>query len=144
MPEICSHCNQEIVPPELVNGFGGTGFAEDAQGNIICYACCAIRDKADMLESGKAVLYLTQKFEQFRMPSRTSRRGYAAVGEFEIINWPGTLKFRTDAMHVGAHNLAGRRYDVWFDVDGESWHGVQYGDDTQILHCRRLKGRHAK
>ena len=30
-------------------------------------------------------------------------------------------------------------YDVWFiGPDGKEWHGVQYGDLTQVCHCRRV------
>lgn len=35
----------------------------------------------------------------------------------------------------------GVRYDTWFTgPDGKQWHAVQYGDNTQIAHCRRTKG----
>ena len=54
-------------------------------------------------------------------------------------NWPGTLKFRVRYKRVGSHNLAGRRVDVWFtDSDGREWHGINYGHNSQLCHCRRL------
>jgi hypothetical protein len=31
------------------------------------------------------------------------------------------------------------RRDVWFSLEGESWHGVNIGDN-EILRCHRLKG----
>jgi hypothetical protein len=41
---------------------------------------------------------------------------------------------------TGRHNIAGVRYDVWFrGPDGHVWWGVQYGDMTQICHCKRTK-----
>lgn len=58
---------------------------------------------------------------------------------YRITNWPGTLEFSTAYMRRGYHNIAGRRYDVWFYFAGKRWHGVQYGDNTQILHCRQTK-----
>jgi hypothetical protein len=53
--------------------------------------------------------------------------------------WPGTLKIRC-GVRTGRHNIAGKRYDVWFvGPDGKNWHGVTYGDNTQICRVRRLK-----
>ena len=57
----------------------------------------------------------------------------------EVMNWPGTLRFPAH-VRKGRHNIAGSRYDVWFaGPDGFQWHGVQYGDNTQICHCKRTK-----
>lgn len=54
-------------------------------------------------------------------------------------NWPHTLVFRAHGQ-VGRHNIAGKRYDVWFNgPDGYEWHGVTYGDWTQLCHCKRTK-----
>jgi hypothetical protein len=58
-----------------------------------------------------------------------------------VTNWPNSLSFKG---HVskGRHNIAGTRYDVWFTgPDGHRWHGTQYGDNTQICHCKRTKER---
>ena len=39
-------------------------------------------------------------------------------------------------------DIAGKRLDVWFyGPDGYIWHGVQYGDNTQIVHCKRSSER---
>ena len=101
-------------------GHGGAGHGTDAQGKTFCYACCAERDKADMIRTGRATLYLTDK---------------------AITNWPGSLRFDFGEVRVGRHNIAGKRYDAWFrGPDGAAWHAVQYGDNTQICHCRRVKG----
>jgi hypothetical protein len=62
------------------------------------------------------------------------------------VNWTNILRFPITARKTGRHNIAGKRYDVWFDGPDEYgtctqlWWGVRYGDNTQILHCRRLKG----
>ena len=57
-----------------------------------------------------------------------------------VTDWPGALKFRVRHKRVGSHNLAGRRVDVWFtDSDGREWHGVNYGHNSQLCHCRRLR-----
>lgn len=111
----CSKCH--VVKPCWAGT--GTGYAYDAGGRLICYACCASDDEARMRREGRIMLYL---------------------GEGRSIsNWPGTLKFKAYSLKTGRHNIARSRVDVWFKHEGRDWHGVQYGDNTQVLHCRRLK-----
>jgi hypothetical protein len=87
----------------------------------ICYACCAIEDIQFMDENGKATLYLTDNMSR-------------------VSNWLGSLNFLVYHVKKSRHNIARFRYDVWFyGPDGFIWHGVQYGDNTQICHCRRTK-----
>lgn len=112
-------------------GTGGTGYGLDAEGNTYCYACCADRDRADMLATGRATLYLSGPHPD----------AYSLTA-WRVSNWPGTLAFRCPAPRKGKHNVARTRYDVWFTgPDGAEWHGVQYGEWTQLVHCRRVKGR---
>jgi hypothetical protein len=89
----------------------------------ICYACCGLRNAAKMRETGKAILYLTDD-----------------QGRYKVTNWPGTLSIEPWRVRSRRHNLVGRRTDVWFNFGGASWHGVTYGEDTQLCHCKRLKG----
>lgn len=58
--------------------------------------------------------------------------------KYFITNWPGTLEFPALQVRSGRHNIAGTRIDVWFFVGKQQWHGVQYGEWTQICHCKRL------
>lgn len=100
-----------------------TGYGINRAGNKVCYECCGKRDSVDMSATGRAVLYLTNGPEGM-----------------VVSNWPGTLKFHIQYNRMGAHNLAGRRVDVWFtDTDGRKWHGVNYGRNSQLCHCRRLR-----
>lgn len=110
-----------------------TGYGTDPEtGKRYCYACCADQDREDMLETGRATLYLSQ--ENSGVLRLEGGRGHGTVS-----NWPGSLKFPA-YIKRGRHNIAGTRYDVWFKgPDGKTWHGVQYGDNTQICHCRRTK-----
>jgi len=99
------------------------GYGTDAQGNRHCYDCCAAMDRASMIETGKATMYLTE----------------GETGSW-ITNWPGNVRFRTGAVRKGRHNMARVRYDTWFTgPDGKEWHAVQYGDNTQIAHCKRTE-----
>lgn len=133
----CARCNYR--GPFRVCGDGKTEgrlYGRNTAGEVHCDVCCAEVDKADMIARGKATLYLSVR--------DYGKRGW--LGEryvsADISNWPGTLKFHTGMVKTGHHNMAGRRYDVWFTgPDGKDWHGVQYGDNTQILHCRRVKSR---
>lgn len=77
-----------------------------------------------MVETGKAWLYLVEN-----------------NGQYEITNWSGSLRFSIGRVRKGRHNIARYRYDTWFTgPDGKTWHAVQYGDNTQIAHCKRVKG----
>ena len=88
-------------------------------GKRSCYKCCAAIDATYMKEKGRIALYLT---------------------ESGVTNWPGSLSFPVLARTKGGHNIAQSRYDVWFrGPDNFIWHGVQYGENTQICHCRRTK-----
>jgi hypothetical protein len=100
-----------------------------------CYECCAKDDRDSMLSSGRATLYLDMN------PRKAPPFGYSRESA-RVTNWPGSLEFWTGPVRKGRHNIAGRRYDVWFTgPDGKDWHGVQYGENTQICHCRRTKSR---
>ena len=113
---------------------GGTGYAHPSHNSTekICYECCAVQDRELMTHNGRYTLYLT-------CPPGGKYRGMV-YGEVKVTNWPGTLVFRSGAVRVGLHNIAGKRYDVWFDgPDGYVWHGVTYGDNTQICHVKRTR-----
>ncbi len=126
----CADCGEEKVHVNP-NGCGGTGYATVKEGGIektVCYDCCGKRDRADMIERGTAVLYLT---------AETGATGVWT--NYVVTNWPGTLKMRVTHSRVGRHNIAGRRNDAWFiGPDGKRWWGWNCGDN-QIIRCRRLK-----
>ena len=139
----CSVCG-EIKP---VQTEGGTGYGYDANGFVVCYACCGKQDREDMIRTGKATLYLTcEPASKMRLNGRpytpsTLSQGTGRNRAGKVSNWPGTLEFPCTTT-VGRHNIARTRYDAWFTgPDGKPWHGVTYGDNTQICHCKRLKAK---
>lgn len=100
------------------------GYGTDARGDRHCYDCCAKRERLAMIETGRGTLYLV--------------RGEARD---ELTDWPGKLRFMVGYIRKGRHNIAGVRYDGQFrGPDGKLWRFTQYGDNTQVAHCRRLKG----
>ena len=111
----CDKCGEPIV---RASASVGTGYATNDKNEMICYDCCAINDREHMRSTGRIMLYDT---------------------DTELTNWPGTLRFPSTYRRKGHHNIAGNRYDMWFHFDGFEWHGVRYGDNTQIVHCRRTK-----
>jgi hypothetical protein len=114
-------CGHEPSPHSDIT----TGYGITPDGKKHCYACCAENDKARMIETGRATLYLTKEKES---------------GRALITNWPGSLIFRGGPVRAGRHNIARCRYDAWFTgPDGATWHAVQYGDNTQIAHCKRVR-----
>ena len=129
----CSRCNAS----KPVQPSGGTGYAVSSEGAKVCYACCADVDRAAMIETGRATLYLTPE----NRPTPTGAARYLNA-RGDVRNWPGTLRFPFSGLTVGAHNFAGRVYNAYFTgPDGATWVARQYGDNTSIAHCRRLKSR---
>lgn len=123
----CMDCGEtKLCPPNA----GGTGYAVDRDTQLkVCYDCCAARDKKDMESYDKFLLYLCKEAEPVSSPC-----GYV------VSNWPGTLKFPVQTMKKGGHNISGSRRDVWFkDHVGSEWHGVQYGNFSQICYCKKRK-----
>jgi hypothetical protein len=120
----CSRCHKEIDDSQvgpLGEHFGECGRDENEQP--VCYVCCAIWDSELMKAQHKTVLYLSK----------------SKTGQWLVSNWPGTLQIRVHQPRKGRHNIARTRYDVWFRYAGLCWHGVQYGEWTQILHCKVVK-----
>jgi|ERR1700724_189225 len=127
---ICERCHKPFPDTQgVVAGYGIFG----ADGAKVCYACCAIIQRADMIATGKATLYLThERFGDHKIAQLDNWR------DGRVSDWPGELSFPCRVKR-GRHNIARWRYDAWFTVDGQSWHGVSYGDNTQIIHCRRVQ-----
>jgi hypothetical protein len=104
-----------------------TGYGYDERKKPICYECCAEGDKRFMREKGKITLYLCES---------TPIDG---VKRYVLSNWPGSFKIKLNYVRKGRHNIAGTRYDFRFSFEGYIWHGVQYGEMTQIAHCKKTK-----
>lgn len=118
----CCDCGKA----KSVQKTGGTGYAVVEHNEKCCYDCCAKRDREYMAKEGKIALYLAT--------------GPDTGCQWEVTNWPGTLCFKVRSYKHGDHNIAGSRIDVWFDgPDGHIWHGVQYGTNGQVCHCKRTK-----
>jgi len=110
-------------PPTATDGCG-TGYGTLPDGTRHCYECCALFESGRMIAEGKTTLYLC---------------GNRTTG-FTLTDWAGYLKFPVRSMRKGRHNWGIPRYDVWFTgPDKRTWHGVQYGDNTQLCHCKRNK-----
>lgn len=141
MLDILCDCGHAPSPSEHTAGYG-----RDENGNTFCYACCAERDKAQMLEEGKISLYFvgpTMKpgRERYPYPSVNGIRDIGEPKSYKVSNWSGSLTFIVGRVKCGYHNIAGKQYNFWFKgPDGATWHGVNYGDNSQIARCKRIKG----
>lgn len=121
MSEICADCDQEIWTGGRSAGYGL--FWDAGERRTICPDCCAVRERQQMDETGKAILYLCRNTD----------------GQWRVTNYLGTLVYPVQTFRKGRHNVAGTRYDVWFrDHAGRIWHGVQYGEWTELTHCKRI------
>ncbi|NJO63177.1 MAG: hypothetical protein HC836_34650 [Richelia sp. RM2_1_2] len=118
----CIVCQQD----KPVNKAGGTGYGRNKDGKT-CYACIGILDK-QALENAK----IGDKFTHYLAKKK---------GEdyYTVCNWPGTWSTGKLYVRKGYHNIARYRYDVWFTVGKNRFHGVTFGDMTQICHIRCIK-----
>ena len=126
----CCDCRESIALLDHgPNGSGAAGYGIDQQGRKFCYPCCADKERARMIESGRASLYLVKDDS----------------GAGRISDWAGELRFNVkEGPYRGNHNIAGKRWDAWFHgPDGHIWHGVNYGYNSQIIRCRRTKQKAA-
>jgi len=131
-------CDCGHLPTAQAPGALGTGYGVDSAGKTACYQCCADKERAAMIETGRATLYLVRK----KSPDGK---------EFDIFtrhvtDWPGLLEFRCREVrhYPRAGGFGSQRTDAWFaGPDGYVWHAVNRGD-SDIARCRRTKERAGK
>jgi len=101
----------------------GVGYGINKDGKKFCYQCCAIQDIEYMATHDRICLYLTTINEKW-----------------VVTNWPNSLQMAaTVSIKPNGHNWGITRRDAWFtDANNNKWWGVQYGDNTEIIHCKKL------
>lgn len=114
----CTQCGERKVHESDLS----TGYGKDKDGNKVCFDCCGINDTNE-LENLKPK-------EKFTLYMDTKAK--------KLTNWPGTLVIPLSFIKEGKHNMAGKRYDTWFKFNGGNYHAVQYGDNTQIAHIKKV------
>ena len=128
----CGH-----VIPALPDGHcGGTGYGVDSAGRKHCYQCCSDRERASMVATGCATLYLT------RDPKEDGLRSPA----YSVTDWPGKLRFPAIGVKVSRRGggFGSQRTDAWFvGPDGYVWHAINRGD-MQIARCKRTREKWVK
>lgn len=138
VPTHCERCDDSF---SMYAGKGGTGYAVVREPHTacigvgcgcppmsetyICYKCAGEDEKTHMRTYGCNTFYLTETTDTKK--------------KWSVSNWPGTLEFTPTHVRKGKHNMAKVRYDVWFTFEGRVWHGVQFGNNTQLLHCKATK-----
>jgi hypothetical protein len=118
----CSICSEQI------NGTGiSPGYALNDSGEKICYKCCGVQDAVQLSAiTGKEEMYL---YLSFNKEKKT----------YEITNWPATLIINPTRIHSGKHNIAGTQTHVWFRFNHEYFHGVNFGNTSQVLVVKKIK-----
>jgi len=76
-----------------------------------------------MLKHGEGRLYLTLRDSKHVITDFLGLRSIAPL-----------------RVRKGTHNKGKTRYDVWFDLSGSLWHGLNIGD-CQLLHVKKVKYR---
>jgi hypothetical protein len=139
----CHECGEtKPVLKEAVTGYG-----IDKDDNKVCYACCGKQDHEHMEKGLPICLYLSGDIrpgQEDRTVGQTQlwnpgMQRTEWVPKWILSNWPGSLEIPIYMVKVGRHNIARVRYDIWFRFAGHNWHGVMYGNDTQICHCKTIK-----
>jgi hypothetical protein len=103
-----------------------SGYGVDKDGKKFCYECCANQDKESMRQYGNIDLYLVINKDQ-------------SHNKYSVTNWPGSLRIPVMYYKNGKHNMAGSRIDVWFVFESQTWHGVNYGENSEVCHCKKVK-----
>jgi len=124
----------ECGHPESPHSSFTRGYGTNDKGERHCYDCCTDQDLSWMKDKGRIALYLVPVTQQERTEGKAP---YSA--SYSVTNWLGHIFAFVRRSTKGRHNIARTRIDVWFPHDGYMWHGVQYGEMTQIVHCRRTK-----
>lgn len=114
---ICDQCQKEKMPDSELS----TGYGTNKEGKKICFECIGKNDLEEMTNAKRG-----QKFTLYLCNS-------------EVSNWPGSFKSPIYGLSKGRHNIARYRYDFYFNVGKNKFHGVQFGDNTQIAHCKAIK-----
>ncbi|KKN85794.1 hypothetical protein LCGC14_0276010 [marine sediment metagenome] len=122
---VCHRCGKTVVvnKTDLCPNYAilRTGDGEDVR---LCIWCASDLEREWMLSNGRTCLYLQ---EADGIPK-------------EVTDWRGILRFKVMEYRFGRHNIAGSRTDVWFwGPDRHLWWGVLYGQNTQLIHCKRTK-----
>jgi len=118
----CHQCGQEKIYESNLT----TGYGLDKDDNKTCYHCIGENEAKEMegMKLGdKTVMYLVKGDD----------------ARYKVQNWPGSLTINIRSLKVGRHNWAHKRYDVWFSFKNKEFHGVTFGDMTQICHVKRVK-----
>lgn len=121
----CALCGAAFVRDGI-----GTGYGIAMDGARHCYQCCANQERASMIETGRAVLYLVDNGGPVEWNGRAWR----------VTDWPGRLSFPARVVNrsrrgggFGSQITTAR----FTGPDGRIWSAVNRGD-SQIARCRRL------
>ena len=97
-----------------------TGYGYDKDKKTFCYDCCAKNEAQYMRESKRVVLYLVNN-------------------DKEVTDWPGHLRFNVTHKSTGKHNFGIKRTDIWFVFENHYWHGIHYGENSDLVYCKQTK-----
>jgi len=114
----CIVCKNTFQPTKINPGYG-----VDNHDHKICLSCCGKLD-AKKFKNAKPGDKL---FAYYNHETNT------------ISNWPGTFEIKSVGHSHGRHNIARTRISVWFKYEGNCFHGIQYGEDSEILYVKCVK-----
>ena len=128
----CGACLKHIT--HQVDESQGIGYSQVSIGGeskIMCYMCSAMVDARNMVQLGKAQMYLVDRVRACVKLSECRRY---------ITNWPGTLIFNANRVT----RFDESRQDFWFmGPEGYEWYGIAVLDQ-QLSIVERTKIRVSK
>lgn len=130
VPVCCDFCGNECKPDDCTTGYGVT-----SAGQKQCFTCCGKEDRKSLENAAKGdrfAFYLVPVTAKDKQDDR--RRSWT----HKLTNWPGSFVLGVTHVRKGRHNIARTRYDFWITFADKSFHGVQYGENSQIAHVRCL------
>lgn len=118
----CAKCGARCTPTGT-----GTGYGRVADSDTrYCYRCCADMHRADMINDGRTVLYLTK----------------GADGRDKVTDWTGNLTFSPSYVRHWRGWGFGGWYpcaQAWFTgPDGKPW-SIRVQGDMECGRARRLR-----
>lgn len=122
---------------------GATGYAYlNARNDLrkVCYVCAASIDQDHMDKTGKITLYLDGLSSLRLNPARTNKQKTASGVKIMVSNYCGSLSYPVELVRTGNGGINKIRRDIYFtDHAGRVWWGVQFGNKSPLVYCKRMK-----
>lgn len=141
----CHHEGEYKKHPLSILGATGYAYLHASEGDLrkVCYVCAGNIDKEHMDKHGYITLHLDGLMSlRNHMLAREHKHKTPTGVKINVSNWCGSLSYPVDLVRVGNGGMMRVRRDIWFtDHNGDQWYGLQLGNASPLVYCRRIKGK---